>query len=69
MGYAMRTDRYRLVVWKDRRFKDGEPLYLELYDHEADPMETINIAPDAPELVEELMQQFEAGWKGNLPKG
>ncbi|TXF87979.1 sulfatase [Neolewinella aurantiaca] len=68
MGYSMRTDRYRFTVWKDRRDKEKAPLYIELFDHQADPSETINIAADAPELVKELMKQFEAGWKGNLPK-
>lgn len=60
-GYAMRTDRYRLVLWKDRRDKDSEPLFIELYDHEGDPSETQNIAEAHPEIVQELMQRFKEG--------
>lgn len=59
MGYTMRTDRYRLVVWKDYRDAAAEPLSIELFDHSADPQETKNIAGDEPELVAELLKQFE----------
>ncbi len=62
MGYAMRTNRYRLVVWKDRRQPEAEPLFVELYDHETDPSETHNIAQNAPKLVAKLMEQWKAGW-------
>ncbi len=67
-GYAMRTDRYRFVVWKDVGNPRSKPLFIELYDHEADPLETRNIAKEHPELVGVLMEQFNRGWKGNLPK-
>ncbi len=63
MGYSMRTDRYRFVVWKDRRKPDSAPIYLELYDHQVDPHETRNIADTASDVVEQLMVQFQAGWK------
>jgi arylsulfatase A-like enzyme len=69
MGYAMRTDRYRLVVWKDTKHPDAKPLFIELYDHEEDPEETRNIAEKHPERVSTLMTQFNAGWKGSLPGG
>lgn len=58
MGYSMRTDRYRLVVWQDLRTPDAEPLFLELYDHETDPGETLNIASKKPELASELLDLF-----------
>jgi len=67
MGYSMRTDRYRLTVWKDLRHPDKKPLFVELYDHQRDPTETLNIAEKNPELVANLLTQFDAGWKGNLP--
>lgn len=67
MGYAMRTDQHRLVVWKDRTQADSQPLYIELYDHQTDPTETKNIAKEKPELVDQLMVQFNKGWKGSLP--
>jgi len=66
MGYAMRTDRYRLVVWKDRTQAEIVPVDIELYDHQSDPTETTNIADNEPELVAELMIQFNKGWKGSL---
>jgi iduronate 2-sulfatase len=67
MGYAMRTDRYRLVVWQDTARPAGEPIFVELYDHRADPAETVNVAKQQPEVVAKLLTQFHAGWKGSLP--
>ena len=37
MGYTMRTDRYRLVAWRDHRDPNAEPLFVELFDHKTDP--------------------------------
>jgi arylsulfatase A-like enzyme len=68
MGYAMRTDGYRLVVWKDRRRPVDKPIFVELYDHRADPTETVNIAEKEQALVSRLLAQFDAGWKGSLPE-
>ena len=68
MGYAMRTDRYRLVVWKDYTKPSAEPLFIELFDHKKDPDETVNVAAKRPELVKRLLKQFEAGWQGAQPK-
>lgn len=65
MGYAMRTDRYRFVVWKDRRKPKADPLFVELYDHKNDPNETVNIAENNPGTVVKLMKQLKAaGWQG-----
>ncbi|MDW5288041.1 sulfatase [Formosa sp. PL04] len=58
MGYAMRTDDYRIVIWKDRRYPDETPLFVELYDHNNDPDETVNIAAQNPELVKSLTATF-----------
>lgn len=63
MGYTMRTDRYRIVAWQDRRDPDAAPLYVELFDHQVDPAEATNIAENHPELVAELLKQMKAGWK------
>jgi iduronate 2-sulfatase len=68
MGYAMRTEQYRFIVWKDREHLEEEPIFIELYDHKNDPNETVNIALNNPDLVTELMVQFNKGWKGNLPE-
>ena len=53
MGRAVRTERYRLVEWK----KIGAPAdsaVLELYDYEADPAETKNLAAGKPDVVAQL---------------
>ncbi len=63
MGYTMRTDRYRIVLWQDYRDKDAEPLFVELFDHKVDPSETKNVAKEHPQIVDQLMKQFKKGWK------
>jgi arylsulfatase A-like enzyme len=45
MGYSMRTNRYRYTEW--RRTEDGSVNSLELYDHQVDPQENVNIATEA----------------------
>src|SRR5207247_720608 len=53
LGRAVRTARYRLVEWK----KPGGPAdtaEFELYDYEADPGETKNLAAAQPEVVLKL---------------
>ncbi len=67
MGYSMRTDRHRLIVWKDRRKPQEEPLFVELYDHGSDPNETTNLASSEPQLVQELIALFDTGWMGSMP--
>jgi iduronate 2-sulfatase len=66
MGYSMRTDRYRFTEWSvpDKGFVEHE-----LYDHEVDPKENVNIAgrPENAELVKQLAEQLEEGWRGALP--
>ncbi|WP_276167464.1 sulfatase [Zobellia alginiliquefaciens] len=66
MGYAMRTDQYRFIVWKDRTLPQALPLYFELYDHKNDPEEMVNIAPENPELVAQLFTQFKN--EKNIPE-
>ena len=66
MGYSMRTQDYRLIVWKDYTIPDAEPIFIELFDHTKDPKETVNIAEDHPKLVNQLLEQFNKGWEGNM---
>ena len=54
---TIRTPRYRLVEWKSAR---GRTAQLELYDHQSDPDETINIAKKSPETVAHLLEQLHA---------
>lgn len=63
MGYTIRTDRYRLVVWRDHRDAESVPVYVELFDHMRDPQESKNIASENPEIVRKLTAQLKAGWK------
>jgi len=54
MGYALRTERFRYVEWRDYRDPGAEPVFVELFDHETDPVETRNIAAERSEVVSEL---------------
>ncbi len=60
MGYAMRTDRFRFVVWEDKQ--QNKIVATELYDHQNDPHETKNVAgqPQYAKVVRELSQQINA---------
>lgn len=68
MGYAMRTERYRFVVWVGRN-DHSKVDAIELYDHQRDPQENTNIAnvPGNAALVAELMAQWKKGWQGAKP--
>ena len=44
IGYSMRTDRYRYNQWIEWNTK--EPVARELYDHQSDAEETVNIIDD-----------------------
>jgi arylsulfatase A-like enzyme len=68
MGYSMRTDRYRFTRWVQR--DDHEKVEaVELYDHRTDPDENVNIADDPKnaELVRQLTEQWNKGWRGSRP--
>jgi len=66
MGYSMRTDRYRYTEW---RVPGSDFLAVELYDHEKDPQENVNVAkrPENAALVKQLAAQLHAGWKAARP--
>jgi iduronate 2-sulfatase len=66
MGHSIRTERYRYTEWAE---PGKEPAGVELYDHQADPGEDINIAhwPEAKERVADLKRQLHAGCKAALP--
>lgn len=68
MGYSMRTDRYRYTEWSSRASK---ATIVELYDHQTDPDENVNVAGRAEnkELVRELSKALHAGWRAASPPG
>ncbi len=66
MGYAMRTDRYRLVVWRDHRDAKSEPLFVELFDHKVDPRETVNVADANADLVQRLTERLNKAFSGGV---
>jgi len=63
---TMRTKRYRYT----ERLEKGERIF-ELYDHQTDPWETVNVVddPDYAATRKELAALLHAGWKGALPDG
>lgn len=67
MGYALRTQRYRYVEW--REWKSKRVLARELYDHESDPHETRNVAGhrEHARTIRELAGLLDDGWESVLP--
>ena len=63
-GISMRTERYRYTEWGENGSRG-----MELYDYDADPNETVNIAdlPENAELAAHLSGQLRAGWREALP--
>jgi iduronate 2-sulfatase len=53
IGRAVRTERYRLVEWK-KPGAASDTADLELYDYQADPLETKNLASEQPKIVAKL---------------
>lgn len=64
---GMRTHRYRLNVYED---EEGNAIFVELFDYDRDPFETINLAlePANAGLVSTLRQKLEAGWRDCVPQ-
>ncbi len=53
IGRSLRTARHRLVEWKEPGAA-ADSAILELYDYEADPAESKNLAAEQPDVVAEL---------------
>ena len=67
-GRSIRTEQYRYTEWGHEARNEAER-GRELYDYDADPNETVNIAdfPENTELVAHLSERLHAGWRGALP--
>lgn len=65
-GYSVRTGQYRYTEWAER---GKDPVGVELYDHQTDPQENVNIADRAENkaLVENLSRTLHEGWRAALP--
>jgi arylsulfatase A-like enzyme len=63
-GYSLRTERWRYTEWDEG--KEGR----ELYDHESDAGELVNLAgkPEHAATVEELGKILREAVKGTFPK-
>ncbi|MEM9282570.1 MAG: sulfatase [Verrucomicrobiota bacterium] len=59
-GYSARTDQWRYTEW--RAIADDTVIARELYNHETDSLETVNVVTEHPEIVEQhseiLAKQF-----------
>jgi len=53
LGRVVRTERYRLVEWK-KPGAAADTADVELYDYQADPLETKNLANAQPKIVAKL---------------
>jgi iduronate 2-sulfatase len=68
MGYALRTERYRMVVWLDieiaetGKFDPSKIEDIELYDYQIDPLETASLAdnPEYKPIIKELEEKLAA---------
>lgn len=52
LGRGVRTARFRLVEWRGKH--PATPVEYELYDYAIDPLETLNIAGERPDIVRQL---------------
>jgi len=64
----LQTSRYRYVEWRYVAQPDRIAGH-ELYDHQGDPGENVNLAddPTQADLIRRLQEQLQAGWRGSLP--
>ena len=64
-GYSIRTERWRYTRWVS--IKSQELIAQELYDHDADPHETQNVAadPEFKEAIQALSRKLNANFGSN----
>lgn len=66
MGYAVRTDRFRYIEW--REWKSKQVVARELYDHDTDPHESSNLAAQDvyTDTIRVLHEMLEHGGQSTL---
>jgi arylsulfatase A-like enzyme len=67
MGYSMKTKRFRYTEWQDR--PTGKIMARELYDHNKDPHENVNVAgkSEYKQEIQRLSEMLKQGWRAALP--
>ena len=65
MGYTIRTEHWRYTEWRD--FSSGKVLARELYDHDNDPGETVNVV--SRESNADVLSRMAAELKNRLKNG
>jgi iduronate 2-sulfatase len=62
MGYTIRTEQHRYTEW---RTAAGAVVGVELYDHQTDPQENVNLAGrvSSQGVASQLSAQLKAGWR------
>ena len=67
LGRTVRTDRYRYVEWID--LASGDVRARELYDHQHDPWENVNVADRPPyaSVADSLSTVLHDGWRAARP--
>ncbi len=67
MGYAIRTQKFRYIEWQ--KWKSKEVIARELYVHDSDPHEMLNVSNQAKyqKLIMDLSTTLQSGWKSVLP--
>jgi iduronate 2-sulfatase len=62
MGFTIRTEQHRYTEW---RSEAGDVVGVELYDHQTDPQENVNLAGRASSraVADRLSAQLKAGWR------
>ena len=56
MGYSLRTRHHRYTEW--RKWRTGEVVARELYDHQNDPGENKNVAAESAKRVQDLSRKL-----------
>ncbi len=72
MGASLVTERYHYVEWRTwdhEKEVSGELKAIELYDHQSDPEENVNVGglKENQSIVADLARQLKEGWKSAKP--